>query len=122
MEVDGSKSFQEFCDRAVKFYIAYLDGKDHENYVTRTLDGALRGLFRQFESDLRRANSKVAIAVEELMLANVLTHEYTTEELRRVRGKAAEIIKKYDGPVSLEKNQKEMLGLLGLGGDDAYQG
>ena len=122
MEVDGSKSFQEFCDRAVKFYLAYLDGKDHENYVTRTLDSALRGMFSQFETGLRRTNSMVAIAVEELMLANVLTHEYTPEELRRVRGKAAEVIKKHGGPASMEANQREILGLLGLDGDGPYPG
>ena len=122
MEVDGSKSFQEFCDRAVKFYVAYLSGKDHENYVTRTLDGALRGMFNQFETDLRRSNTVVAIAVEELMLANVLTHEYTEDELRKVRGKAAEFIKKYNGPVSLATNQKAVVDLFDVGGDDPYPG
>lgn len=121
MEVDGSKSFQEFCERAVKFYIAYLSGKDHENYVTRTLDGALRGMFNQFAEDIRRSNSKVAIAVEELMLANVLTHDYTPEELRRVRGQAAEVIKKYNGPASLEVNKKAILNLFALEEDESYQ-
>ena len=108
MPMDGSRSFQQFCERALQFYMGYLLTQQQESYLNRTIENTLRGLFGQFESDLRRDQNKIAIGVAELMMALLLTTEYTPEELTRIRGRAAKLVRQYGGPASMGRTQKEL--------------
>lgn len=120
MALDGSRSFQQFCDRAVQFYIGFLVSEKKDGYLSQVIQATLRGLFSQFESDLRRDNSKVAIAIAELMLATAATTEFTQDELRRIRGRANEIVSKYGGPSTLGNAQKDVFEMFALGGDEQF--
>lgn len=107
-KLDGSKSFQQFCEKAVRFYISYLMAEEHEDYVTLTMRSTLTGLFEKFEADLKRSNFKVAASVTEQAMALMLATQFTPEELRRIRGKAIGQMKQYGGPPPLEVIQKEL--------------
>lgn len=122
MTIDGSRSVQQFCDRAVQFYIGYLVSEKKDGYLSQIIQATLRGLFGQFESDLRRDNSKVAIAVAELMLATAATTDFTQDELQRIRGRAKETVDKYGGPTTLSKAKKDAFEMFALGGDEQFRG
>lgn len=105
MVTEGSRSLQQFCERAVDFYIGYLVSENRDGYLAQVVENELRGLFSQFESDLQREQMKLSVNMAEMMLAQMLTTEYTQDELRRIRSKAWEMVRS-DGYHTLETAQK----------------
>ena len=108
---EGSRSLQQFCERAVDFYIGYLTSENRDGYLAQVIESELRGLFSQFESDMRREQTRLSVNMAELMLAQMLTTEYTQDELHRIRAKAWEMVRS-DGYRSLEKAQKEAFEIM----------
>ena len=118
MPNEGSHTMQQFCATAIRYYLGYLSATDNEDFVTRTVDRAIQGRLAQFEDRHRRADSKVAIAMTEVLLIMMLAHEFTPQELRRIRARAVELVQKTGGPISAERAQIEAEQLV----DDPFTG
>lgn len=102
MEADNCKSRSEFIEKALEFYVGYLDAENTTPYLSKALLSSIQGTLQNTEN--RVANNLFRLSVEVGMMMHLLaaTLELTDDELRRLRGRCVAEVKKTKGKISLE--------------------
>ena len=111
LEKDNCKSRSEFIDKALNFYMGYLLSEDTTGYLSKILISAIQGILK--ESENRNANNLFRLSVEMSMMMNILAAglEISDEELRSLRGRCVQQVKKTRGKVSMEEAIKFQQGI-----------
>lgn len=111
LEMDNCKSRSEFIDKALSFYIGYLVSNDTTGYLSKILISAIQGILKETEN--RNANNLFRLSVEMNMMMNILAAgiEISDEELRSLRGRCVQQVKKTRGKVSMEEAIKFQQGI-----------
>ena len=111
LERDNCKSRSEFIDKALNFYMGYLVSEDTTGYLSKILISAMQGILKETEN--RNANNLFRLSVEMSMMMNILAAglEISDEELRNLRGRCVQQVKKTRGKVSMEEAIKFQQGI-----------
>lgn len=111
LEIDNCKSRSEFIDKALNFYMGYLVSGDTTGYLSKILISAMQGIMKETEN--RNASNLFRLSVEMSMMMNILAAglEISDEELRSLRGRCVQQVKKTRGKVSMEEAIKFQQGI-----------
>ncbi|MEA4893861.1 MAG: hypothetical protein VB064_01205 [Oscillospiraceae bacterium] len=102
LEKDNCKSRSEFVEKALSFYMGYLGTEDISSYLSKALLTSIQGTLRTAEN--RMASNLFRLTVEISMMMHLLatTLDITDEELRRLRGRCVEDVKRTKGKIKLD--------------------
>ena len=111
LERDNCKSRSEFIDKALNFYMGYLVSEDTTGYLSKILISAMQGILKETEN--RNANNLFRLSVEMSMMMNILAAglEINDEELRSLRGRCVQQVRKTRGKISMEEAIKFQQGI-----------
>ena len=111
LEGDNCKSRSEFIGKALNFYMGYLVSEDTTGYLSKILISAMQGIMK--ETANRNASNLFRLSVEMSMMMNILAAglEISDEELRSLRGRCVQQVKKTRGKVSIEEAVKFQQGI-----------
>ena len=111
LEGDNCKSRSEFIDKALNFYMGYLVSENTTGYLSKILISAMQGIMKETEN--RNASNLFRLSVEMSMMMNILAAglEISDEELRSLRGRCVQQVKKTRGKVSMEEAIKFQQGI-----------
>ena len=111
LEKDNCKSRSEFIDKALNFYMGYLLSEDTTGYLSKILISAIQGILKETEN--RNANNLFRLSVEMSMMMNILAAglEINDEELRSLRGRCVQQVRKTRGKISMEEAIKFQQGI-----------
>lgn len=111
LERDNCKSRSEFIDKALDFYMGYLVSEDTTSYLSKILISAIQGILKETEN--RNANNLFRLSVEMSMMMNILAAglEISEEELRSLRGRCVQQVRKTRGKISMEEAVKFQQGI-----------
>ena len=111
LEKDNCKSRSEFIDKALNFYMGYLVSEDTTGYLSKILISAMQGILKETEN--RNANNLFRLSVEMSMMMNILAAglEINDEELRSLRGRCVQQVRKTRGKISMEEAIKFQQGI-----------
>ena len=106
MEGNNMKNHTEFVKQAVDFYIGFLNAQDSTIYLSKIILGVIQGALRETEN--RQANNLFRLSVEMSMMMNILAAglEISDEDLRKLRGRCVNEVKKTKGKISMEEAVK----------------
>lgn len=94
---DNCRSKSEFIEKAIKFYIGYLDEENSVNYISPLITETVKAEIKGTEQRLSRLMFKVAVELAKLaqMTASMYNgdeesvrdlHAYCINEVRRING------------------------------------
>ena len=111
-ETAGCKSRSEYLEKAALFYAGYVSGQDATAYLPPALASVLRGTVQDTENRICRLLFK--LAVEQDMVMNVLAAgmEIPDEQLKALRGRCIQDVKKTSGSISLDDAVRYQRGSL----------
>ncbi len=111
MENNNMRNHTEFVEQAVNFYIGYLNAQDSTMYLSKIILGAIQGVLKETEN--RQANNLFRLSVEMSMMMNILAAglEISDEDLRKLRGRCVNEVKKTRGRISMDEAVKFQQGI-----------
>ena len=99
---DNCKSQSEFIEKAIKFYVGYLDAERHVNYlspmITETVAAAVKGT----EQHITRILFKVAVELGKLSHMLAAAHDVDEETLRQLHAMCISEVRKINGIIDYE--------------------
>lgn len=99
---DNVKSRSEFIEKALQFYMSYLNNEESTEYLSKVIVSVIQGLLRETEN--RHSGNLFRLSVEMSMMMNILAAglEISDEDLRKLRGRCVNEVKKTKGQISME--------------------
>ena len=104
---DGCRSATAFVEKAVDFYMNYLDVGDAGLFLPRSIQSYLDGRLGKLEDRLASLSFKQAVEVD--MMAGILadSFRFDEEDLRRRRAESVNHVKRTNGRISFETRVRE---------------
>ncbi len=104
--MDGSQSRREFIERALDFYIDYLEMNDGSSMLPKEITAAINGRLGTFEDRIAKLLFKLSVATD--MNVGVLAdvYNFTEDGLRRRRATSVQNVKQTNGILSLEQQAR----------------
>ena len=111
LDMDNTKSRSEFIENALQFYMGYLTSENTAEYLPKVLVSAMQGMLRETEN--RNSSNIFRLSVEMSMMMNILAAglEISDEDLRKLRGRCVNEVKKTKGKISMEDAVKYQHGI-----------
>ncbi|KAF5041251.1 hypothetical protein DSECCO2_524910 [anaerobic digester metagenome] len=112
LEADNAKSRSEFIEKALQFYMGYLASENTTGYLSKVLVSAIQGTLRETEN--RNSSNIFRLSVEMAMMMNILAAglEISDDDLRKLRGRCINEVKKTRGKISMEDAVKFQQGVV----------
>ena len=107
---DNCKSQSEFIEKAIKFYIGYLDAERHVNYLSPMITESVAATIKGTEQHITRILFKVAVELGKLSHMLAAAHDVDKETLRQLHSMCVSEVRKINGIINYEdavKFQKE---------------
>ena len=100
---DGGRSLTAFIEKAVRFYLGYLDAQDAGIFLPAAIRSCINGRLGTMEN--RMASLLFKQAVELDMCERILADSYRLDEeyLRRKRAESIESVKRTNGKLRFEQ-------------------
>lgn len=101
-EMDNCSSQTEFIEKAINFYVGYLTTDKGTNFLHPMLMQSIRGTLK--ENEHRQSANLFRLTVEMSMMMHILAAglEISDEELRKLRGRCVELVKKNKGMIRMD--------------------
>ncbi len=111
IDMDNTKSRSEFIEKALHFYMGYQTSENTSEYLPKVLISAMQGILRETEN--RNSSNLFRLSVEMSMMMNILAAglEISDEDLRKLRGRCVNEVKKTKGKISIEDAVKFQQGI-----------
>ena len=102
-ESDNCASRSEFMEKALRFYMGYLNCNRSQDYLAQVIPSTVKGIMDDTANRMGRLLFKMAVeqAVTENILAAVC--EVDPQDVTRLRGQCIEEIRKTNGMISFEE-------------------
>ena len=112
MESANCKNRSDFIEQAVDFYIGYLGSQSSTTYLSKILLEAISGTLKETEN--RQSANLFRLSVEMSMMMNILAVglEISDEDLRTLRGRCVQEVKRNKGRINMEDAVKYQQGLI----------
>lgn len=100
---DNCASQNDFIEKAVRFYIGYLQDKELNVFLSHSLLSVVKGTVSDSENRIARLLFKLAVEVG--ILTQIVSYYEGLDEtgLARIRGRAIEQVKRTNGAIEFEK-------------------
>ncbi len=102
MPLAGCRSQNEFVETALRFYSDYLISQDHTAVLQPIYLSAMRGIVHDSENRICRLLFKLAVELDMVMNVLAAGMEISEENLRYLRGRCVQEVKKTNGSVTLD--------------------
>ena len=99
---DDCESKSEFIEKAIQFYIGYLQSADKKGYLPSVVTSTLKSIVA--ESDNRQNRMIFKLAVEIAIMQNLMAslNEIDPLSMERLRGECVQEVKRLSGGFSFE--------------------
>lgn len=101
-QTDNCRSRTEFIEKAIRFYVGYLNTQHAESYLPHILADVLEGKLTAFGD--RVGSLLFKLAVEQAIADNILSYYTDINEgtLKQLRNKCAQDVMRTNGKISFE--------------------
>ena len=99
---DNCRSQSEFIERAIKFYIAYLDEEKHVNYLSPLITETVAATIKGSEQHITRLLFKVAVELGKLSHMLAAANEVDEETLAELNRMCVTEVRKINGIIAYE--------------------
>nr|WP_326184866.1 hypothetical protein [uncultured Oscillibacter sp.] len=103
MRLANVRSQNEFVEKALRFYCDYLASQDSFSVLPPILVSAIRATVQNSENRICRLLFKLAVELDMTMNILAAGMEIPEEQLRQLRGRCVQEVKKTHGMVSLDE-------------------
>jgi hypothetical protein len=97
------QSQNEFIEQAIHFYAAYVTAEDTSSYLTPVLLSAIKGVIQDSENHIARLLFKQAVELDMVMNVLAAGMEIGDDQLKALRGRCVQEVKKTGGSVTLDQ-------------------
>ena len=102
----GCDSRNAFVEKAVNFYVDYLEGQEN-NILPTAIQSAIDGRLGMFEDRMSKLLYKLTVEMDMGLSTLADCVQLDEEYLRRQRGKSVSNVKRTNGLLTLEQRAKE---------------
>ena len=99
---DNCKSQSEFIEKAIKFYIGYLDEEKGIDYISPMITETVRSTIQGTEQRLSRLLFKVAVELGKLSHMTAAVNDVDDETLKSLHMMCVNEVRKINGIISYE--------------------
>ena len=99
---DNCQTQNEFIEKAIRFYAGYVSGQEAAAYLPPALVSVLRGTVWDTENRICRLLFKLAVELDMVMNILAAGMEIPEGQLRELRGRCVQNVKKTNGSISVE--------------------
>ena len=99
---DNCKSQSEFIEKAIKFYIGYLDEEKSVNYISPMITETVKAQIKGTEQRLARLLFKVAVELGKLSHMTAAINDVDDETLRNLHAMCVNEVRKINGIIDYE--------------------
>ena len=103
---DNCRSQSEFMEKAIRFYIGYLDEEKSVNYISPLITETVNATIKGTEQRLARLLFKVAVELGKLSHMLAAVNDIDDETMRQLQGMVAEEVRKINGIIDCEEAVK----------------
>ena len=100
---DNCKSQSEFIEKAIKFYIGYLDEEKSVNYISPMITETVKATIKGTEQRLARLLFKVAVELGKLSHMTAAINDVDDETMVKLRAMCTDEVRKINGVINFEK-------------------
>ncbi len=100
---DNCSTQNEFIEKAIRFYAGYVSGQEAVAYLPPALASVLRGTVLDTENRICRLLFKLAVELDMVMNVLAAGMEIPDEQLRSLRERCVQNVKRTSGSVTLDK-------------------
>ena len=102
LEEDNCKTRSEFIEKALRFYMGFLDTEDTSEYLSRALVDTLRGTLADNENRLRTLLFKLCVEVN--MMGHTVAAHFRADPVNRreLRAYAVDEVLRTNGKISFD--------------------
>ena len=103
----GCRSMNELAERAIQFYLDYLEAGNAGDFLPTALKSYVDGRLGKLEERLSSLSFKQSVEVD--MMAGILadSFQFGEDDLRRRRADSVNNVKRTNGRISLEKHVRD---------------
>jgi len=102
MQANNMKNHTELVTQAVDFYIGFMNSQSSTTYLSKNLLNAIKGTLQVTENRLASNLFRLTVEISMMMHLLATTLDITDEELRRLRGRCVEDVKRTKGKIKLD--------------------
>lgn len=99
---DNCKSQSEFIEKAIRFYIGYLDEEKSVNYISPMITETVKATIKGTEQRLSRLLFKIAVELGKLSHMLAAVNDVDDETLNRLQMMCANEVRKINGIIDYE--------------------
>ncbi|MPN03502.1 hypothetical protein SDC9_150732 [bioreactor metagenome] len=105
--MDGSSSRREFIEKAIRFYMDYLEMNDGNALLPKEIASAIDGRLGMFEDRMASLLYKQSVEID--MTNGIIATAYDIGEdaLRRMRAQSVRNVKETNGRISFEQRMRD---------------
>lgn len=100
---DNCQSMNEFVEKAVNFYIDYLEVQDNKTLLPTAVTSAINGRLGVLEDHIARREFTREVELDLLIGLIAESFEFDRDDLKRRRAQSVRNVKAINGLISLEK-------------------
>jgi len=97
------RSRNEFINKSMRHYIAFLQKESDNEFLTPALESVLSGMLGGMEDRIARIIFKLAVELSMTMHIIAAQNEIEEETLTRLRGFCVEEVKRLNGKISFDR-------------------
>ena len=99
---DNCRSPSEFIEKAVRFYIGYLNEEENINYISPMITETVKATIAGTEQRLSRLLFKVAVELGKISNMLAAVHDIDDETLRQLQSMCVNEVRRINGIISYE--------------------
>lgn len=99
---DNCKSQSEFIEKAIKFYVGYLDEEKSVNYISPMITETVKAQIKGTEQRLARLIFKVAVELGKLSHMTAAMNDVDDETLKSLHAMCVTEVRKINGIIDYE--------------------
>lgn len=100
---DNCKSQSEFIEKAIKFYIGYLDEEKSVNYISPMITETVKATIKGTEQRLARLLFKVAVELGKLSHMTAAINDVDDETMVKLRAMCTDEVRRINGVINFER-------------------
>ena len=104
------RSRNEFINKAIRHYIAYLQKESDNEFLTPALESVLSGMIGDAENRLARIIFKLATELSMLFHFTASAYDVTEEEIDKLRKFCVDEVSRLNGNISLKNAVRQQRG------------
>ena len=102
MKQADCRSRNEFINKAIRFYIAYLQKENDNEFLTPALESVLSGMIGDAENRLSRILFKLAVEMSLMFHFTATVYNTTEDEIDKLRKFCVDEVSRLNGNISLK--------------------